>query len=74
MACWIRTAIIVTNNGTILFGNADILPIVGTDNTKDTVENNKQTNSAEGGAAAEGVADTASARRRAKRRRAGGRK
>ncbi|MBO7745320.1 hypothetical protein I8J29_14000 [Paenibacillus sp. MWE-103] len=69
MACWIQTAIIVTNNGTILFGNADILPIVGRDQTKDVVENNEETNSPAGGEAAEGVADTASYRRGSRRKR-----
>lgn len=67
MACWIRTAIIVTNNGTILFGNADILPIVGGDKTKEVVEDAQETDSLTGGAAAEG-ADTSSFRRRYKRK------
>ncbi|RAP77583.1 hypothetical protein [Paenibacillus montanisoli] len=31
MACWIGKVIIIRNNGTILFGNADILPIIGDD-------------------------------------------
>ncbi|MBM7564216.1 hypothetical protein [Paenibacillus sacheonensis] len=67
MACWIHTAIIVTNNGTILFGNADILPIVGRDTSKSVAENNAETNTPAGGAAAEG-ADVASVRRGAKNR------
>ncbi|WP_308635160.1 hypothetical protein [Paenibacillus silvisoli] len=29
MACWIGKVVIIRNNGTILFGNADILPIIG---------------------------------------------
>lgn len=68
MACWIRTAIIVTNNGTILFGNADQLPLVGTDKTKNVAENNEETNTPAGGAAAEG-ADVAAYKRRSVRKR-----
>jgi hypothetical protein len=68
MACWIRSVVIVTNNGTILFGNADILPIIGKDNTKDTEESDQESDSLAGDAAAEG-ADVAAVRRNNKRKR-----
>lgn len=68
MACWIRSVVIVTNNGTILFGNADILPVIGKDNTKDAEESDQQSDSLAGDAAAEG-ADVAAVRRNNKRKR-----